>query len=163
MAARPAFTNADPGLEDLPPEIILFLNTQLTNRLNAAAVVVPHTRLAFAYDAIKARDARNKISTWLPPLYGYNIEKGPQLQASGYRGRTDSRGQGRGTGFRPRLPSSFPQGQGHNNNNNFRSNNQQAQVNQSFGNYQPRFQSQQQMPTPQTSNIHMGILNSKIK
>ncbi|CAL8082646.1 unnamed protein product, partial [Orchesella dallaii] len=310
MAARPAFTNADPGLEDLPPETILFLNTQLTDRLNAAAVVVPHTRvttvntrldvpiynpdtmssesffskcekyfqaqgypanqyhnmvhtilknnvklwydsivtrinswdefkqafadrfdkpsdrerrikllytrkqksesceqyiqemvtlsrqihdgedevvsvnrafqglhpelivtlgcldnltlnslmekLAFAYDAIRARDARNKSSTWLPPLYGYNIEKGPQLQASGYRGRTDPRGQGRGTGFRPRLQSSFPQGQGHNNNNNFRSNNPQAQVNQSFGNYQPRFQYQQQMPTPQNFQPSYG-------
>jgi len=77
----------------LHPELIL-----TTGSLDNLTINSLMEKLAFTYDAIKARDAQRKTHTWLPPLYGYNVEKGPQYQATSNRGRGQNN-------FRPRTYS----------------------------------------------------------
>ncbi|CAL8116086.1 unnamed protein product [Orchesella dallaii] len=55
-------------------------------------------KLSLTYDAIRARDQRNKTFTWLPPLFGHKLQQGPRYYSAGGHGRGLSRGQG----FRPR-------------------------------------------------------------
>jgi len=81
-----------------------------TGSLDTLTVNTLLQKLAHTYDAIRARDQRNRTLTWLPPLYGYKLESGPQFFNVGGRGR--GRGyvnQFRGHQFRPRSYStSFP-------------------------------------------------------
>ncbi|CAL8129626.1 unnamed protein product [Orchesella dallaii] len=133
----------------LHPELIL--NVGCLDNLTINTLM---EKLAFAYDAIRARDARNKVYTWLPPLYGYNVEKGPQFYASGGRGRGsyEARGFGRGHGYNPRSQST--QYQHPRQFYNQPGANYSPQVNQTIGSSQnqPRYQGQQQMQSQPTNN-----------
>ncbi|CAL8128631.1 unnamed protein product [Orchesella dallaii] len=127
------------------PELIL--NTGCLDNLTINSLM---EKLAFTYDAIRARDGRKGGFTWLPPLYGYNVEKGPQYHASGNRGR--GRGQGRGYGFRSQPYTMPSQGQQP---NPQQINNIAPQNNPSFSS-QHRNQTQQQMPNQFNRQQHSG-------
>ncbi|CAL8129184.1 unnamed protein product [Orchesella dallaii] len=121
----------------LHPEIIL--NTGSLDNLTINTLM---EKLAFTYDAIRARDARNKVYTWLPPLYGYNAEKGPQFFQYGNRGR--GRGQSRGNGFHTNSYSN--RGPSTSQGNNFNSNMNEPPQNPNQHNMPQRSSNMQQYP-----------------
>lgn len=61
--------------------------------------------LASTYQTIQSSDRLHYTQTKLPPLYGYSVAQGPQIQQTSGRGR--GIGDGRGSWFRPRS-NSFP-------------------------------------------------------